>query len=227
MNIKRFSYTVAALCLIGSSPVNAALTTLNFDGTVNTDITNAYAGVTFNAPLSGTGPVRTYEWSNADTAGNVLGLSGSPYFYAFNQSNGAIDIVFDTPVSHVSIQAGFLVGTDFYLGIGGLPFMAAYNSAAIASANRIGLDSWSLPGDSCLTGNFCYSAYDTLEFSSAANDIKAIRLTGSLTGTGAVSRRAFFDTLTYGSVVPEPASSTLWVAGLLGLGAMRRFKQAS
>ena len=86
---------------------------------------------------------------------------------------------------------------------------------------------WSLPGDSCLSGNFCISAYDTLEFSSAADDIKAIRLTGSLTATGGVSRRAFFDTLTYGSVVPEPASSALWLTGLLGLGAMRRLKQAA
>jgi PEP-CTERM motif len=219
--------------LLGST-AQAAVVTVDFDGATNTDITNAYAGLTFNAPFPGSGPVRTWALSSAHTAGNVLGLSGQNNFYAFNQSNGAIDIVFDTAVSSVSIAAAFLVGTDQFIGIGGLPFMAVYNSSTISAATRIGLDSWDIAGDSCLTGNFCTSGWDTLAFNSSSNDIKAIRLTGSVASSGGVSRLALFDTLRYdtgngggggggdGNHVPEPGSAMLASLALLGLWGVRR-----
>ena len=217
--------------LLGST-AQAAVVTVDFDGAINTDITNAYAGLTFNAPFPGSGPVRTWASSSAHTAGNVLGLSGQNNFYAFNQSNGAIDIVFDTAVSSVSIAAAFLVGTDQHIGIGGLPFMAVYNSSTISAATRIGLDSWDIAGDTCLTGNFCSSGWDTLSFNSSNSDIKAIRLTGSVAASGGVSRLAMFDTLRYdtgrgdggggGNTVPEPTSAALASAALLGLWSLRR-----
>lgn len=204
----------------------AAVVTINFDGAVNTDISNAYAGLTFSAPFAGTGPVRTWTAPGAHTGNNVLGLSGQNNFYAFNQSNGAIDIVFDTAVSSVSIAAAFLVATDQFLGIGGLPYLSAYNSTTIDSSTRIGLDQWDIAGDACLTGNFCMSAWDTLSVSSAGNDIKTIRLSGFVSNTGGVSRLAMFDTLSYGTAdggggtVAEPSS--LLLAGLAGLVLLRQ-----
>lgn len=210
----------------------AAPTTINFDGAVNLDISTAYAGLTFVAPFPGTGPVRTWNSPTTHSGNNVLGLSGQNNFYAFNQSNGAIDIVFDTAVNAVSIAAAFVIATDQFLGIGGLPFMAAYNSSTISQATRIGLDTWDIVGDACLANNFCTSGWDMLSLSSAGNDIKAIRLTGFLSTSGGVSRQAMFDTLTFdrasgggggGGTVPEPSS--LLLAGMAGAalwGSRRR-----
>lgn len=226
--------TTLALALAGSligHAAQAAVVNVDFDGAINTDITNAYAGLTFNAPAPGTGPVRTWASTAAHTGGNVLGLSGQNNFYAYNQSNGAVDIIFDTAVSSVSIAAAFVVGSDQFIGLGGLPFMAVYNSSSITAANRIGLDAWDITGDSCLTGNFCMSGWDTLSFNSSSADIKAIRLTGSLAASGGVSRMAMFDTLSYdtgnsggggGNRVPEPASAALASLALLGLWSVRR-----
>ncbi len=226
MKLATFAFAGA---LLGSA-AQAAVVTIDFDGAVNTDITNAYAGLTFNAPFPGSGPVRTWATASAHTSGNVLGLSGQTNFYAFNQSNGAIDIVFDTAVSSVSIAAAFLVGTDQFIGIGGLPFMSVYNSSTISAATRIGLDTWDIAGDGCLTGNFCMSGWDTLSFNSSSADIKAIRLSGSLAASGGVSRMAMFDTLSYdtgtgdgdGNRVPEPGSAALASLALAGLWSIRR-----
>jgi hypothetical protein len=74
-------------------------------------------------------------------------------------------------------------------------------------------------------GNFCLSGYDTLDFTSLSANIKAVRLTGSLSAAGGPSRRALFDTLTFDAeptAVPEPA--TLLMFGLGGglFAAVRR-----
>lgn len=218
--------------LLGTGAAQAAVTTLNFDGPVNTDITSAYAGLTFNAPVPGTGPVRTWATPTAQTPGNVLGLSGQNNFYTFNQATGAIDIIFGTAVSFVSIEAAFVVATDQFLGIGGMPFMAAYSSDVISLANRIAFDEWNIAGDACLGGNFCQSAWDNLSLSSATANIKAIRLSGFMSTTGGVSRQAMFDTLSYGSQdnggggsVPEPATLALCLVALAGAGAGSRARR--
>lgn len=221
-----------AAALLGVA-AQAAVVTVDFDGAVNTDITNAYAGLTFQSGAAGSGPVRTWTAPSTDTGNNILGLSGQNNFYAFNQSTDAIDIVFDNAVSAVSIAAAFLVATDQFLGIGGLPFMSVYNSSTISAATRIGLVAWNLAGDSCLSGNFCVSGWDTLAFNSGSNDIMAIRLSGSLAASGGVSRLAMFDTLRYDTgngggggggdgTVPEPGSAALAGLALAGLWAVRK-----
>jgi len=216
---------MAALAtLFATTAAQAQLTTINFDGAVQTNITSAYPGLTFNAPLSGTGPVRTWAAPNANTPGNVLGLSGQNNFYVFNQTNGAIDIVFDTPVNFVSIASAFVVSTELYTQSTGDPFMAVYNSTSVTAANRIGLDQWAIAGDSCNTAtSFCVSGWDSLSFTSATNNIKTIRLTGFAPTAGTASRYAMFDTLTYGvSPVPEPSTLLLSSVGAIGLWLRRR-----
>jgi hypothetical protein len=229
--MKRQLLLIAAL--LGAGTAQAAVTTLNFDGAVSTDITSAYAGLTFNAPAPGTGPVRTWAAPGAHTPGNVLGLSGQNNFYAFNQSTGAIDIIFGTAVSFVSIEAAFINATDQFLGIGGTPFMAVYNSDVISAGNRIALEEWNITGDACLSNNFCQSGWDNLAFTSATANIKAIRLSGFMATGGGVSRLAMFDTLSYGSQdggggggsVPEPTSLALCLLALAGAGASSRARR--
>ena len=230
--MKKFGAMFAA-GLVWASLVQAAPVTLNFDGAVSTDITNAFAGLTFVAPGSGS-PVRTWAFTGADTPGNVLGLTGTNNF-ALNQTDGtAIDILFATGVTSVSIRAAFVQASDGFLGFGltqMLPFMAAYNSQTIIAANRIGLDTWNIPTDSCLTsgGSFCQSAYDTLDFTSSSADIMAIRITGFAGTAGAPLRRSIFDTLTYdqgngdggGGTVPEPGTLALIALAMLGLSVVR------
>lgn len=234
MKLTTLVLCTAAAAAAAIGPTQAAPTTINFDGAVNTDITSAYAGLTFLAPLPGTGPVRTWATPGADTLGNVLGLSGQNNFFAFNQSTGAIDIIFDTAVSFVSIRAAFIQASDNFLGLVGRPFMSIYNSATISSANRLGIDYWDIPTDACLNsgGLFCQSGFDTLEYTSASADIKAIRLTGEYFQPGpsaGPSRLAVFDTLTYdvgggggGGTIPEPTSAALAALALGGLALTRR-----
>ncbi len=223
--------TLAIVSALAAPAAQAAIVTLNFDGAVNTDITSAYAGLTFKAPGVGA-PVRTWASPGADTPGNVLGLSGQNNFYALNQQeSSAIDIMFGTAVSSVSIRAAFVQASDFFLNLTGmLPFMAVYNSDVISAANRIGLETWNIAGDACLNSNglFCQSAYDTLDFTSLSSNIKAIRISGFAPPTAGVPlRRSIFDTLSYGSqggTVPEPTSAALVALALGGLAMARRRK---
>ena len=215
--------------LFAASMGQAATVTIDFDGPVSTDITNSFTGVSFLAP-GVDGPVRTWATTEADTPGNVVGLSSPPNNnFALNQIDStAIDIVFDTLQKGVSIRAAFTQASDSFLGYNGspAPFMAIYDSDVISAANRIGLVSWNIPGDSCLNsgGAICMSAYDTLVFNSAATDIKAIRITGAAPPMGNLARLGIFDTLTYSTEalpVPEPSSMLLWAVGVVVLAAGR------
>jgi hypothetical protein len=220
----------AAALLLAAASSQAAITTLGFDGAVDTDITSDYAGLTFRAPAAGTGPVRTWAWSGADTAGNVLGVAAR---FDITQTESAIDILFDTAVNSVSIRAAFLVASDFAFRTSGNPFMSVYNSDTFSAATRIALDEWSVVGDACLTLSFCQSAWDTLQYDSSTSNIKGIRLSGFAANPNEFARRAIFDTLSYGDRagggggggggnVPEPASALLASAALLALWGARR-----
>lgn len=216
----RALHPLALAALLSATAASAAPTTLNFDGAVSTDITNAYPGLTFRAADPSTGPVRTWAAAplSADTGGNVLGLAAT---YGLNQVEAnAIDILFDTAVSSVSIRAAFTAISDFGFSFSGTPFLAAYNSTTFSAATRLGVDFWNIPGDPCLTGNLCQSGWDTLSWTSAAGDIRGVRITASAPSTGDSIRRGIFDTLTYdvgsggggGGTVPVPTSLAL--AGL-------------
>jgi hypothetical protein len=234
-------FAAAALAALLALPAaQAALVTHNFDGVVDTDITNDFAGLTFRAGDPSSGPVRTWAATPAaaDTGANVLGVAST--FALLQSEANAIDILFDTPVSFVSIRAAFIIVTDFAFGISGLPFMAIYNSDTFSAATRIGFDSWDITGDSCLRGNLCQSGYDTLRWASTAGDIKGIRLSGSAAAMGDLPRRALFDTLSYdvqydpsygignsggGGTVPVPGSVALAALALGLLGATGRARR--
>jgi len=206
--------TALAAALIAPN-AQAAATTLNFDGAVDSDISNDFAGVTFRPAVASTGPVRTWAVPGADTGSNVIGLAST--FLLSQTDSAAIDIIFDTAVSFVSVRA---------------LFMSAYNSDVISAASRLGGDTWDVAGDACLVSStLCVSQWDTLQFSSLGDNIKAVRISGF--GYAGTPRRAMFDTLSYeagtggggGGSVPEPGSAALAGLALAGLWASQRRKQ--
>lgn len=224
-------HTLAALALAASlAPAQAALTTIDFDGAADSDITHDHAGLTIRSGLASLGPVGRYGASFADTPGNVLGLAGGQTL--LNQSLGqAIDIGFASAVQQVSIRALFSTAIELYArdALASLPFMAVYRSATPDAASRLAVVSYDA-ADPCLQAtSFCTSGWDTLAYTSAAADIQSIRLSAFAPG-GAVLRRAAFDTLTYGTpggdgdgdgggggTVPTPGSAPLVALGLAGL----------
>lgn len=112
------------------------------------DMSSFYQGVTFKAPLTGTGPVRALDpvlispdsrsscireyYAGSLTASfgcNVLGLSiGDRDVVAWDQTEGAIDVIFDVPVNYVSIRAGYANEDRNTNGPDNTPFMSVYNS---------------------------------------------------------------------------------------------------
>lgn len=232
MNVKTLATATALAAALSTALVapaaQAAATTLNFDGAVDTDITSDFAGITFRPAVASTGPVRTWAVPGADTGGNVIGLAST---YLLSQTDSAaIDIIFDTAVSFVSVRAMFAVGVELYTPFAGaFPFMSAYSSDVISAATRLGGDTWNVAGDACLSSStLCLSQWDTLQFSSLSDDIKAIRISGF--GYAGTPRRAIFDTLSYeagtgdggGGTVPEPGSAALAGLALAGLWASQR-----
>lgn len=233
---------VAAATVLALPSAQAALVTLDFDGVIETDITNDFAGLRFRSADPTHGPVRTWAATPAlaHSGSNVLGLAST---LALSQTDfTAIDIVFDAAVSFVSIQASFLVINGLGSGSSGLPFMWAYRSEDFNEATRLGGDTWNLPGDSCLTGTFCQSGYDPLRWASPAGGIKGIRISGSAAALGDVPRRAVFDTLSFdeqydtaygigngggGGTVPVPGSVALVALALGWLGATGRARRRS
>ncbi len=226
------STVLAAACC----SAQAGLTTLAFDGAVDSDIGSDHPGVTFNAGLPATGPVRTWDFLSAHTPGNVLGLATG---YGLNQRFGdAIDVVFATPVQQVSVRALFYTGIELYNrdATASLPFMAVYSSPTATAASRLATVVFDGP-DPCLQSNtLCISDWDTLDFLSSSANIQSIRLS-AFASTG-VLRRAVFDTLSYGTPdgdgggggggvkpVPAPGSATLAGLALAALALTLRRRQ--
>lgn len=226
--------------LLATAAAQAAPVTVNFDGAVDNDITNDFAGLTITKIGSGgTGPVRTWLAAdvadpilsvNAHSGSNILGLQNNAAVSAFEGT--AIKIVFDTAVSSVRISAKFLQLDSNAFSSSGLPFLAAYAGTLAVAADLLGSDPWNIVGDACLntTSNICQSGWDTLSFSSATANIRSIVLGGNLPNANDAHYRALFDTLVYdavpgsggsgsggtggGGTVPEPGSLALCVLGL-------------
>lgn len=227
-------HTLAAMALSATlAPAQAALTTLDFDGTPVGDATHAFAGLTLRSGNPALGPVGTFSASFADTPGNVLGLAQGQTL--LNQHFGqAIDIGFATAVQQVSIRALFSTAIEVYArdALASLPFMAVYRSATPDAASRLAVVTYDA-ADPCLQAtSFCTSGWDTLEYVSGAADIQSIRLSAFAPG-GAVLRLAAFDTLTYGTpggggggdgggTVPLPGTAPLAALALAGLAAVQR-----
>jgi hypothetical protein len=224
--------------LLAVSSAQAAVVTMNFDGSVDTDITNDYAGLTITKLGSGgTAPVRTWLASDvADPILNVTAQSGSNIIGLTNNAgvsasqNTAIKIVFDTAVSAVSISAKFLQLNFNSFRSSGLPFLSAYSGDLAIPANFLSTDVWNLAGDPCLTNNGCQSGWDTLSISTSGQNIKSIVLGGDLPNTNETAFLALFDTLSYdtgsggGGSVPEPSSILLIGLALGALSRVRRHK---
>ena len=89
--------TIAIAATLGVTSAQAALTSLNFDGAVDTAITNGYSGLTFRSPVAANDPVPTWSVAGAATPGNVLSLGAA---FPIIQADGQIiDSVFVTAVS--------------------------------------------------------------------------------------------------------------------------------
>lgn len=89
--------TIAIAATLGVTSAQAALTSLNFDGAVDTAITNDYSGLTFRSPVAANDPVPTWSFAGADTPGNVLSLGAA--FPVIQADGQTIDSVFVTAVS--------------------------------------------------------------------------------------------------------------------------------
>lgn len=191
-------FVPALLLAAACGTAQAGLTTVNFDGAVDTDIGTDHPGLSFNAGLAATGPVRTWAFSGADTPGNVLGLAGG---FLLNQADGqAIDVVFAAPVQQVSVRALFSTAIEIYArdATASLPFMAVYSTPVASAASRLATVMFDA-ADPCLQANsFCTSGWDGLDYLSSSANIQSIRLSAFAPG-GAVMRRAAFDTLVYGT----------------------------
>ena len=160
--MKRIGFVAGAL--LAACVAQAAPIALNSDSAVETHMRNVYARMTFLTLDSGTGPVRTFDLpSSADTPDNSLGLTTGGIALSYADGR-AIDVLFDSPVNFVSIRARFFVDVGLHTPFAGsLPFLVAYNSDIMTSANRIGLGPRDIANDSCLLSDaLCFGAYDAL-----------------------------------------------------------------
>ena len=220
---------VVAAGVLGVSQA-ASAETINFDGVANgTDISNAYAGVTFSNPLGG--GIFARSTSFAASAGNVVSVfeTGFPQFDA---RWGAVDVVFSTLQQTVSIDAAPVAPFEFLGFLSKLPFIDAFDAAG----NLLAADYYSgvLPDDVAEVG-----AYETLTVSSAAGNIAKVRFS-SQAPTGGPATYGLFDNLTFSvgtggggggggqdpQPVPLPAAAWAGLALLGALGGCRRVKRA-
>lgn len=214
---------LAALALVGTlvvTPAPSAATTINFDNVANgTDISNAYAGVTFSDPVDGGGIFARASTTNA-SAPNVVSVFATG-FPAFDARFGQVQAVFASPQRFVSIDAAILRASE---GLGtpqNAPRLEAYDSGN----TLLGFASWDFgqtpqPPAGGVTG------FQTLSFAAASDSIASVRFFSGLPGQ-LPSNFGIFDNLVFraGNGVPEPGTLGLLAASLLAGFALRRQRQ--
>jgi hypothetical protein len=214
MNMKLVLLAAFALGL--SEPSYAVL--INFDNVADgTVINNTYSGVTFNNPL---GPADIYarSSSSAESPSNVVSVfqTGVP---AFDARFGAVEAIFGSAQSFVSIDAAILRLPE---GLGdptNFPKLEIYNAAGFVTSVGWNFGLIPQPPAGAITG------YETLSYTSTANDITKVRFLSGLPG-GAPSNFGYFDNFVYNQngtpSIPEPASMALMS---LGLGVLAWFRR--
>lgn len=200
----------AGLCgltlLLASSFVRADV--INFDNVADgTVVNNAYAGLTFSNPIGG--DIYARSAPGAETPNNVVSVlaTGIPAYSAYY---GAVDVMFATLQSTVSIDASPMLLPEGLGEILNRPFLQAFD----ASNNLLGTVYYA----GALPGVGGIGPYETLSFTSTDN-IAKVRFSVQQ-GAGGLNVYGFFDNLTYDTgtgKVPEPGSLFLLGAGLLSV----------
>lgn len=230
MNLRKTfaALAVASAMAIAATPAQAV--TINFDDVVDgTNIASAYAGlgVTF-AALGGAAGVFARSTTAAASPGNVVSVI-NPGFPAFDARFGMIEAVFSSLQRFVSIDAAILRVPEGLGAPTNSPRLEAYDSTGglLAAIN------WDF-GETAQPGVGGLSPYQTLDFTSVADNIARIRFFSS-DPAGAPSNFGLFDNLVFtagaggggdggggGGTVPEPGTLGLLAAALLGGLALRR-----
>jgi len=201
---------LATLILLGTAHSATAKTTINFDDVSNgTIIKTHYAGVTFAAvSAAGTNIYAITDNLFAASSPNVVSLDMAPLF---DRRSGGIQATFASPQGAVSIDAKPFQPVEF-LGISqNRPFLEAFST----SGTFLGEVLYNDPTfNSDATGS---GPYQTLTFTSTANDIGSVIFSSQYNGTEHAVYGEF-DNLSYGPV-PE-ASTTVSLGMLLALGGV-------
>ena len=210
---------VGGLLLVAAQPAGA--TTINFDNVADgTAIDSYYAalGVNFDNPLN-QGSIYARSTTAAASLDNVVSVfqTGVP---AFDARWGAVEVTLDTAQRFVSIDAAILRLPEGLGTTANSPRLEIHDANGFVTSV---LWDFSLVPQPDVGG---LSDYQTLSFTSLADDITRIRFLSSQPGEGP-SNFGLFDNLTFragndGGTVPEPGSLLLCAAALMAAGVVRR-----
>jgi hypothetical protein len=191
----------------------AHATTINFDDTTG-NIDTHYAGVTFSNPIGG--DIFAVANTGAQSAPNTVSVFNSGVDCCFDARFGAVEALFATPQSIVSIDASPVLFVE-PLGSTNRPFIEFFDSSNTLLKEVL----WSLPLPSVGAG-----AYQTLSFNAGSSIIDHV-IFSSQHISGQQDVFGQFDNLTFtaASGVPEPGTLLLLGSGLFGLAALRRRKR--